>query len=399
MVIHGSRPSKLMIAAFGSLIMTLFASLTACGAQPNTTLTPAAPTFSSPQASPVVSPAVVKTSVLAQYTLTTSLVPDGAGTVSPDQKAFDPNTNVLLKLASNPGYRFDHWSGDLDGTSISPTILMDKSKNITANFVKQYSVSCGMVPVEGGTVNPAPGSYDAGTQIKFTAKPQPGYVFDSWSGDVTGSLDQITVTVDTNKDVKANFKPAPTLTETPPAIITTDILDAQTKGLVEVSAIGQSLFVIYVSATSKSSNPLYLTIPAGTVFNSPNTGVSSMVVISDVKISLAPHETMSQKQVFAVDIDMEKAMPESTTPLSLSQTPLSGDLKLFVDCAVGPTVHIELKLVLYALWTIENNPARSEFHKIVTNSMSFLPADPDWAQIKDVFQKAGVDTSKYKTFR
>jgi uncharacterized repeat protein (TIGR02543 family) len=400
MLIHPSRPMKIIIAAFVSLIVILSASMTACGTQPNTVMTPAAPTLSSTEAYLVSSPGVTKTTVPTQYTLTTSLMPDGAGTISPYQKVCDPNTNVELKVACNPGYRFDRWSGDFEGTSISPTILMDKSKNITANFVKQYSVSMGLVPADGGTVTPAPESYDAGSKVTFTVKPKAGYVFNSWSGDVTGSSDQITVTVDKNKDINANFKPVPTATETTPATLTMDILEAQNKGLVDVSGQGQSLLVIYVTVTSKSANPLNLTIPAGTVFDGPNDGVSSMVVLSSATISLDAYRISSHNQVWAAAIDMKKGMASSTTTnLTLSKTPVSGDLKLFIDFAAGPTVRIEIKLALYAIWTIQNNPARNEYLQTGSGSSYGVPTDPEWSQIKDVFQKAGIDTSKYKTFR
>lgn len=50
--------------------------------------------------------------------------------------------------------------------------------------------------------------YDNGTQIELTAVPDDGYVFVEWSGDVTGTDNPITITMDGDKEVEAIFKAA-----------------------------------------------------------------------------------------------------------------------------------------------------------------------------------------------
>jgi uncharacterized repeat protein (TIGR02543 family) len=47
--------------------------------------------------------------------------------------------------------------------------------------------------------------YSAGTEVRLTAEPAGGKVFDSWSGDATGSTTPLTVTVDTDLSITANF--------------------------------------------------------------------------------------------------------------------------------------------------------------------------------------------------
>ena len=42
-----------------------------------------------------------------------------------------------MKATAAKGYRFDHWSGDLTGSSSSATVTMDSAREITANFVKK----------------------------------------------------------------------------------------------------------------------------------------------------------------------------------------------------------------------------------------------------------------------
>lgn len=49
------------------------------------------------------------------------------------------------------------------------------------------------------------GTYDAGTSLTITATPDPGYQFDNWSGDLSGSTNPITFTINSNMTVTANF--------------------------------------------------------------------------------------------------------------------------------------------------------------------------------------------------
>jgi uncharacterized repeat protein (TIGR02543 family) len=62
----------------------------------------------------------------------------------------------------------------------------------------------------GGTTNPAPGAYpyNSGVQITITAIPNSGYTFSGWSGSATGNINPLTVTVDSDKTIKANFVPS-----------------------------------------------------------------------------------------------------------------------------------------------------------------------------------------------
>lgn len=56
-----------------------------------------------------------------------------------------------------------------------------------------------------GTVSPANGSFSEGAEVTLTATPAEGYQFDSWSGDGTGSQNPLTLVMNGNKTVQANF--------------------------------------------------------------------------------------------------------------------------------------------------------------------------------------------------
>lgn len=59
----------------------------------------------------------------------------------------------------------------------------------------------------GGTTDPEPGTYtyDPGTEVTITAIPDSGYEFSAWSGDASGTDNPITITMDSDMSITANF--------------------------------------------------------------------------------------------------------------------------------------------------------------------------------------------------
>ena len=50
-----------------------------------------------------------------------------------------------------------------------------------------------------------PGPYHYGDVVQLTAVPDTGWNFDSWAGDLTGSANPVSITIDGNKTVTALF--------------------------------------------------------------------------------------------------------------------------------------------------------------------------------------------------
>ena len=82
---------------------------------------------------------------------------------------------------------------------------MNANKNITATFVKVYTLAISFEPAGGGSVSPGGGPYDEGASVVLTAIPASGYRFDHWSGDVSGTTTSITITINADKSVTAVF--------------------------------------------------------------------------------------------------------------------------------------------------------------------------------------------------
>ncbi len=138
------------------------------------------------------------------YTFTTNAT-NGSITFNPAGGTYDAGTTVIVTATPAAGYKFTGWSGDLLGTNNPVSLLMDKDANVTANFsLITYSLS---VIANNGTVSmdPAGGAYVPVAVVTLTATPKAGYMFIGWSGDLTGSTNPATITIDKNKRVTANF--------------------------------------------------------------------------------------------------------------------------------------------------------------------------------------------------
>jgi hypothetical protein len=145
-------------------------------------------------------------------TLTTSVDPAGAGQVllDPPGGVYGNGTVVKLTPKSNANWSFDRWSGPNQSDLVSLgdgswSIMMNADKSVTANFVPGYALD--ITTTGQGTVitNPPGTGFPQGTVVTLTAKPDWGWFFSSWQGDLTGWENPATLTMDANKAVQAIF--------------------------------------------------------------------------------------------------------------------------------------------------------------------------------------------------
>ncbi len=146
--------------------------------------------------------------IKVQRTLTINATNGSVSTnPNPTGGTYDDGTSVELTATPDAGYQFDGWSGDATGTTNPLTITMDADKTVTAMFSKiQRTLT---LNATNGSVstnpNPTGGTYYDGTSVELTATPASGYQFDGWSGDATGTTNPLTITMDADKTVTANF--------------------------------------------------------------------------------------------------------------------------------------------------------------------------------------------------
>jgi len=102
---------------------------------------------------------------------------------------------------------------DDKGVMTLPTDAGDKNVTISTSatcgtpvtYTLNISASNGSV-----TKNPNKTAYNSGEQVALTPVANSGYVFSSWSGDASGSTNPLTVTMNANKNITANFTPTST---------------------------------------------------------------------------------------------------------------------------------------------------------------------------------------------
>ncbi len=151
------------------------------------------------------------------YTLTVNVSPSDSGDVKVDDAAslsypatytLAYGASVSLKAIASSGYNFTNWSGTLFTSENPTTMTMDSDKEVMANFT-QITYTLTVEPSGGSTVildpsQPAEG-YVAGMEVTLTAVADEGYEFDRWSGDLSGSENPTTITMDSAKEVTAIF--------------------------------------------------------------------------------------------------------------------------------------------------------------------------------------------------
>jgi uncharacterized protein (TIGR02145 family)/uncharacterized repeat protein (TIGR02543 family) len=146
----------------------------------------------------------------SRFSLNVTPTPSSGGTVSRDLDSADyaPGTEVTVTAMPNPGFIFQGWTGALTSSDSTVTITMNSNQTLIAHFAQiQHTISLGWNPEHGAvTRNPASLSYAFGTQVTVTATPNQGYTFIGWSGDTTSASETITITVDGDKELTANFE-------------------------------------------------------------------------------------------------------------------------------------------------------------------------------------------------
>lgn len=158
----------------------------------------------------------VMVTMSAPETCTLTMRVDGNGSTTPSvgRHTYDAGTTVDISAAADAGWEFDSWTGDVTNPSSSSTIVtIDADKSVVANFIEispaLYRLTATCEPNGGGSLTLSPqgeaNQYEVGASVKLTATPAAGYIFGTWSGDLNGGSNPASVTMDSNKEVIANF--------------------------------------------------------------------------------------------------------------------------------------------------------------------------------------------------
>ena len=149
----------------------------------------------------------------------------------------------------------------------------------------KYNLTTSVNPIEGGDINPNGGIVDEGTQISIVASPAAEYLFDKWSGAASGSSPSISIIMDSDKSVTANFikkKYALTTTVEGEGIVTEKVIkagaatDYNSGTIVELTAIPSDEweFKEWKGDVTSSENPTQITIDKAITITAEFKGIS-----------------------------------------------------------------------------------------------------------------------------
>jgi subtilisin family serine protease len=142
----------------------------------------------------------------------------GGSVTGPGEGTFTYYDQTVVELVAEPheGYRFVNWTGDVAGIAdvraATTTITVTGNFTIRATFeeIPQYDLA--ITSTAGGSVT-APGegafAYYEGTAVDLIARPDEGYRFVNWTGDIADIADvnaaTTTITLKRDSTIAANF--------------------------------------------------------------------------------------------------------------------------------------------------------------------------------------------------
>ena len=149
--------------------------------------------------------AVVASFVKITYELQINQNIADGGEIEPKSGSYEAGTHVSIRAIPASGYRFDGWTGSISGTSNSLNVLMDSTKNLTANFIKSWNLSANCNPEGAGSVSPGSGTYDDGTKLELTAVANFPYAFDHWGENNGDKANPTDITLNSDTSIIAYF--------------------------------------------------------------------------------------------------------------------------------------------------------------------------------------------------
>ena len=223
-----------------------------------------------------------KETELTKHTLTIS-TNDAEGTVEPSEMSSYFEGDVVQVMATPKlGYKFKNWTGvtnptkyvldkDGDPTNVATsTITMDAAKTVVASFEKVlYNLNIttvGQGSVAQVVVKTGSASYTMNSEIKLTANAASGWIFDKWTGDVTGSDNPKNITMGAaEKSITAVFKLDVQLTASTDGSgsVTKQLVSGKTYTVTATADAG-SVFDKWTGGATGTDNPINITLSEST---------------------------------------------------------------------------------------------------------------------------------------
>jgi astacin len=138
-----------------------------------------------------------------------TVIVDGTPFSTPVSFSWPPGSQHTVDVdTTQPDFIHYTFNGWTDGGPQRRTITAGSTdRTLTAAFTRQFNLSLGTI--RNGTVSMVPtsadGFYDEGTTIELTARAANGFALSSWTGDLGGRQNPITLTMNDQKVVSASI--------------------------------------------------------------------------------------------------------------------------------------------------------------------------------------------------
>ena len=122
-------------------------------------------------------------------------------------KSYPKGMIVELTAIPEKGWAFEGWGGDISGNETPKKVTIDSEKNIITKFKRKY-YPITITLIGEGSVIKSPDSivYPFERIVELKAVPKSGWVFESWGGNLSGTVNPQTIMVDTVKNVIVRFR-------------------------------------------------------------------------------------------------------------------------------------------------------------------------------------------------
>ncbi|GAF05697.1 endoglucanase E-4 precursor [Saccharicrinis fermentans DSM 9555 = JCM 21142] len=138
-------------------------------------------------------------------TLTASVLPTNATNKSLTWST--SNEGIATVTTSGVVTAIAEGSATITATSVDGNFEAVCTVTVTDIVLPTYTLSTDTLGKGSISISPTADVYDEGTVVTLTAQAEAGYTFSAWTGDITGSDKTVTLTMNSNKSVVANFVP------------------------------------------------------------------------------------------------------------------------------------------------------------------------------------------------
>jgi hypothetical protein len=164
---------------------------------------------------------------ISTYTLTYAAGANGSISGASPQTVNYGASGSAVTAVPNTGYHFVQWSdgnGNAARTDTNVTVNVNVSASFAINInIHRYTLTANVSGSGSVAKSPDQSSYTHGTSVQLTATPATGWHFAGWSGDLSGTTNPVTITMDVSKTVTATYAPLPHPVSGHTMVLTIDI--------------------------------------------------------------------------------------------------------------------------------------------------------------------------------